>query len=88
MKNTKIKESTSYAGGGEIKEQFNKYFNLVNPKQIVSFVDLYRNGELFALDLRDGSEFLMDDSHKDDVVNYINAGVFLFGTEKISRQEK
>ena len=40
-------------------------------------------GDVFALDLRDGSDFLLDESHpKSKIEKLIGSGDFLFGTEK------
>jgi len=64
----------------KIRADFRHDFNIINPKEMVKFVDKLRDGELYALDLRDGTEFLLDEDH--DHLGIINSGDFWFGTEK------
>ena len=68
------------------KKEFDKYFNEINPKNMVKFIDAYRNQGLYAFDMRDGSDFLLDESHEDSMLHMINCGDFLFGTEKEERE--
>ncbi|MGQ0829208.1 MAG: hypothetical protein ACT4ON_12540 [Bacteroidota bacterium] len=58
---------------------FHKYFDLVEPKQIK------QKHEVYALDLRDGSDFLIDSHH--NLQQLINSYDFAFGIEKTNKSK-
>jgi hypothetical protein len=67
---------------GKVREQFDTHFDEVKPKKMVDFLNNYKAGILFAFDLRDGSDFQLDESHEENLLKMINSGYFVFGTEK------
>jgi len=64
----------------EMLEEFNKHFTEINPNNLIQFTDLYKRGELYAFDLRDGSDFKIEPEH--EILHMISTGDFLFGKEK------
>ena len=59
--------------------KFDESFDLIKPRQVKSNI---LKKEVYALDLRDGSEFLIDASH--NLQRLIDSNDFAFGTEKKS----
>ena len=72
----------------DLMREFDKHFEQVDPKQMVTFIDLFRKGKLYAFDLRDGSDFLLDRVGEENVLSMINSGGFIFGTEKPAKKIK
>ncbi len=69
--------------GGETKTgnwDWDEFFTIVPTSEVTI------DGNTFALDTRDGSEFLLEEEH--DLPKLIASGDFLFGTEKLKRGGK
>ena len=64
------------------KHKFDKWFNIV-PLDVV-IAKAGRGVYMYALDLRDNTEFAIDDEH--DIKRLIDSNVFAFGVEKPAKK--
>jgi hypothetical protein len=64
------------------KTKFEEHFEIINPKNMVTFIELYRKGKLYALDTRDNSDFLLKSEHQGELLSMMGSTDFLFGKEK------
>jgi len=71
----------------DVEKEFHQYFNEIKPNKMVEFINAFREGRLFAFDLEDGSDFLLEEDRKDCLLEMMNSGNFLFGTEKPNQNE-
>ncbi len=87
-----IKKAITFPGYSKKEiEAINKWdfadgFSIVNPKEITKELIIKDPVEMYALDLRDGSDFLIDSSH--DLYKMKDSGDYAFGKEIAKRGKK
>jgi hypothetical protein len=64
----------------KIARTLKKFFTFVPASQVG---ELVKCNNVFALDLRDGTDFEIDDYHANNLEVLIESGDFLFGIEKV-----
>ena len=64
------------------KKEFENDFDLIDPKKMVTFVDAFRKGELWALSKNSDRSFLVENTGEENLISEINSDLWFFGTKK------
>lgn len=70
------------------KEEFKSQFNVIDPKKMVQFVDLFRKGELYVYKPGSMKIELLTKEHEEILVGMMNSNLFLFGKKQESILER
>jgi hypothetical protein len=62
--------------------KFREDHEIINPKQMVTFIDLFRKQELYMFNKKLNTKMLLTKSDEEYILTYINSGNCLFGKKK------